>query len=127
MGMVLEEAKITRLKKLNNPDVDDLLAFYKFATQSDSYDDYVALLVQKNMWRDELKESPTSIRAISDEKLIDKSFDNAIKFMKERKGIEETIIMLRSNLTQAEQMEAEVAATSLLDEARIKMRTRVKK
>lgn len=124
--MKLEEEVIARLKKLKNPDVDELLAFYTFATQSDSYDDYVALLVQKNMWRDELKESPTSIRAISDEKLIDKSFDNAIKFMKERKGIEETIIMLRSNLTQAEQMEAEVAATSLLDEARIKMRKRVK-
>ncbi len=118
----MTEEKIKELSRINNPVAKEAAEFLRKILKSPYYESYISCYVQTEFWNGELKISPTTINSDKD----DPSFMRAHKFVTTQADILENLDTLRSKLLPSEMLQAEVESTSLLDEARLKMKERTR-
>lgn len=122
---MISETHILDLEKLakKNEAVASLLEFYNTVIQSPYYDSYISARNQIQWWNLEIKNNPTSIYNDSED-MNDKSFERAHKFLTTQSELISNLNAIRLQLLPQEEKEVEKVATTLMDEARIKMKQR---
>lgn len=115
--MLISEKKLDALREMNIPEVNELLEFYKFVTEDQEYESYVARVITLNKWNEDLIESPISIistqsgqLSVSDdgvkkdiekeEAKRDKEVDRVLKFLEKQPDLLDGTREMRASLTK---------------------------
>lgn len=117
--MLINDKTIEKLRGMNDPDVNELLEFYKFITEDQEYESYVARVVTLNKWNEDLSGSPISIittqvggLTVSDdgvkkdkdiekeEAKRDKEVDRVLKFLEKQPALLDGTREMRASLTK---------------------------
>ena len=107
--MLINDKTIEQLRSMNNPDVNELLEFYKFITEDQEYESYVARVVTLNKFNDDLIRYPVGLNGTSnpssgdagnDESNKDKLVDRTLKFLEKQPALLDGTREMRASLTK---------------------------
>lgn len=115
--MLISEKKLDALREMNIPEVNELLEFYKFVTEDQEYESYVARVITLNKWNEDLIESPISIISTQSGQLTvsddgvkkdiekeeakrDKEVDRVLKFLEKQPDLLDGTREMRASLTK---------------------------
>lgn len=115
--MLISEKKLDALREMNIPEVNELLEFYKFVTEDQEYESYVARVITLNKWNEDLIECPISIISTQSGQLTvsddgvkkdiekeeakrDKEVDRVLKFLEKQPDLLDGTREMRASLTK---------------------------